>query len=216
MRSFSNAHLYLQEALFPYFEHKRYMLLNRGSGQFSRSTNFGLSTIQMSVTNYTGSVYVEFFLGIRHQLLEETLKNVTGFTNHYNDQSHTLLVSWYHIWPEVLLKRYECRNFAELDAVADILIDFLDSRGFDFLHKYRTTLALCDLLNSESNISREWAHHNYLHAFRGLLLAKLSGSSDLSVSYTNHRAYLLERGFGEKIIDSFDRMYESNNHQILN
>ncbi len=202
------AQSYLADSLLPYFEHKRYGL-HIDTHQFIRRTNFGHSSALFTVSGVSGSFYTAFFLGIRVHAVEAYLAQLFGLSAYYHFGSHTLMVSWHHIWPSALLQRYKCVNERDLDAVADIFIDFMDEKGFDFLHLYRKSDALCKLLNDHSEEAAIWTNHSYQHIFRSLAMAFMNNRPDRFDLYLSKRAYLLKRGFGQSIIEKFEQMYQS-------
>jgi hypothetical protein len=171
---------------------------------FYRSTRFGHSAIIYSIT---GGGQVEFFLGIRHHLIEEVLKSLFGNQNYYGTYSHTILPSWSHLIQESQLARISCENLNDLRSAGDKFINFMDRTGFDFLDHYRSLANLDFALNDRPSISATWANHNYQRCFRAMTSAKIRSRTDYDQVYHMHRQYLEKRGYSGEIIHKFDTTF---------
>jgi hypothetical protein len=196
----------LMESLLPYFEHKRYAPVVAWH-QFRRETSFGHSAVLFGVSPSPNGVLVEAFVGIRYQAVEAVLADLFGYGSWYGAQSHTLVVSWAHLWPEVLAQRYPCRNEAEMDALADLVVEFMDARGFDFLHTLRTLEALCQLFNEDHLRCAVLTNRAWQRCFRALVLASLQRCKNLTDLYRHHRATLLREGAAAAVLEKFDQVY---------
>jgi hypothetical protein len=205
----------LIEGLLPYFEHKRYEL-KAEKNQFIRSTNFGHSSALFAVSGFGKSVYVEFFLGLRIQEVEEHLIQIFGPSQYYHSNSHTIMTGWSNIWPSMLLRRYDCKSARDIEAITEMFIEFMDEKGFNFLDTYRKTQNLCTLLNDYKPDASNWNNHSYQHIFRALVLAHLTNRADHRDLYLTQRSYLTNRGNPKTIIEKFDCAYHNLYSAVIN
>lgn len=204
--------IHLLEYLYPYFEHKRYALLE-GNAQFKRITNFGFSSVLCSVHGEGRNTAVRFFIGLRHDLVERVLAGLFGQEGYYHSGSHTILVDARNLgWTSMGI----VQNLRDLGQEADLFIDFMDRKGFDFLNTYRR-LAACDILfNDKTETSAVWCNHQYQRCFRGMAIAHLTKHPDLALLFNQHRTYLAQRGFGGEIIRKFDVNFAKVRQPSLN
>lgn len=202
----------LIDYLYPYFEHKRYVLL-RGNTQFKRKTNFGFSSVLCSISGGDGNTSVRFFIGLRHDLIERSLAGLFGQGDYYHTASHTLLVDARKLgWTSS--GSISCQRDLELEA--DLFIDFMDRKGFSFLDTYRR-LTFCDqLFNEQREKSATWTNHQYQRCFRAMAIAHVLKRPDLEPLFERHRTYLLHRGFGGEIIRKFDTHFAPSRLPSLN
>jgi hypothetical protein len=205
----------LLELLDPYFEHKHYSKC-RGVIDFYCETNFGHSSIIISVSGNEGDEVAELFPGIRHNLVEHFLIDLFGTNAYYNTWSHSLLPSWRFLQSEMESFRLPCNTPAEIDAAIDRFIDFMDRRGFDFLNHYRELAKIDQLLNDRPKVAARWCNHNYQRCFRALATAKLLNRPDYDRMFLMNQQYMAERGFAGKIMQKFNTTFANYKDLSLN
>jgi hypothetical protein len=162
----------LSQHLHPYFDHKRYV--EKQPLMFERKTRFGSSVFIATVTGDEEMVYVKFFAGIRHDLVELTLTNTFGLDDYFRNSSYSLLVNAKNLDKELMPNALPCRHLSDMTGVGDLAIDFMDHKGFDFLNHYKHLSNLDRLYNDSSEKVAKWTNHSYLHRFRAMAIAKLS------------------------------------------
>jgi len=198
--------------LLPYFEHKRYDAA-KGHPQFRRKTNFGFSSVILQVSEQGGLSYVRFFLGLRHDLIENMLAGLFGQESYYRSESHTLLVETAKLGWKV---NDAMRDDSDIIAIGDGFIDFMDRTGFSFLDHYRR-LKACDILFNETPAkSAQWCNHQYQRCFRAMAVAHVLKRNDLGHLRAIHRTYLLSRGFSGRVVQKFDVNFAQTEHLSLN
>lgn len=196
---------YLSKYLHPYFEHKRYRL--KEELVYERSTSFGSSVFIIGISGDEEVAYLKFFLGIRHDLVENTLVNGFGLNDYFRNSSYTLLLPWSDIDPKEVPHVLPCREVQDLRAAGEWGIQFMDEKGFDFLNHYKRLEALDRVFNDKPELIARWTRHNYLHRFRAMAIAKLVNRGDYDRLFQMHRQYLESRGFAGRITQKFDTTF---------
>lgn len=210
---------HIGEYLLPYFEHKRYMP-HRGAGEFRRKTSFGRSAVYYNaVTSDTGT-FVDFHLGLRHDLVELRLSSLFGQREYYRADSCTLLVDTRKLRRVPndgrTVLRAEITSLAHLRSVCDEFIDFMDRTGFPFLEKYSSLAAVDRLYNDLPQTSSAWCNNSYQRCFRGMTIAEILRRENMEELRERHRAYLLSRGYAGRIIEKFDTNFARSGKISLN
>jgi hypothetical protein len=195
----------LRKHLEPYFDHKNYV--EKQPLIYERQTRFGSSVVIATVTGDDEMTYVKLFVGIRHHLVELTLTNTFGLDDYFKNSSFTLLVHWKNLDPEVVTAAMPCREYSDIKAVGDMIIDFMDRKGFDFLNHYKHLSNLDRLFNDRFDTIAKWNNHNYLTAFRAMAIAKLSDRNDYDRLFTKHYGYLDSRGLSGPIIEKYSSTF---------
>jgi len=205
---------YLHSYFHPYFEHKKYEA--KGQLIFERPTRFGSSVFISTVTGDEERAYIKFFLGIRHDMVENTLTNGFGLSEYFRNSSYTLLANWSDVDNQRLPSSIPCTGMSEVKSAGEWGLSFMDERGFDFLDHYRNLKALDRVFNDRPEISARWASHNYLRCFRAMAIAKIMNRTDFDRLCQMHRQYLESRGFGGAITAKFDATFARIKHLSLN
>jgi hypothetical protein len=193
----------LADVLMPYFEHKKYVW-HSDINQFIRPTRFGHAGVVANVIPSAGSYYIEFFIGIRHDLVENSLRTLWSIAPYYQKQSYTLLPSYGVLNALQNGGRFFCDKLEDIYRSADAFTHFMDMKGFDFLDHYRKLANLDYLFNEHAGIGRRWSNYSYQYSFRAMMLAKLRNRHDIDILYGIHRSFLIERGYTGSLIEKFD------------
>jgi hypothetical protein len=191
--------------LHPYFEHKSYVG-DHPSFDFLRSTRFGHSGIVCATQEYEDGIYFQFFLGIRHDIIEKQLPSILGRHEYFNTISNTLMVNSTFI-DHSMPNRSFCTSRQEVINLGNRFIDFMDRNGFSFLDHYKSLAKLNQLLNQKTSSSSAWTNHNYQRCFRGMLIAKILNDPNYDRYFLMHQQYLAERGFGGQILSRFNTTF---------
>jgi hypothetical protein len=200
-----SARNYLHQHLHPYFDYKKY--IEKGELNYERKTRFGGSTFVATVTGDEEVGYVNFFTGIRYNLVELTLKNTYGLREYFEQSSYTLLVNWKNLDRLRAASSIPFRKLSELEAIGDLAIEFMDEKGFDFLNHYKELVNLDRLFNDRSPTLAKWTNHNYYHRFRAMAIAKLRNREDYDTLFEMHREYMVSRGLSGSIVAKFDSTF---------
>lgn len=210
----NDAKSYMHSYLHPYFDHKRYG--SKGDLIFERKTRFGKSVCICTVTGDSEMAYVKFFLGVRHDLVENTLINGFGLNEYFKNSSHTLLLPWSDVDSAGLPISIPCVRMSDIKKAAERGLAFMDEKGFDFLNHYKKLESLDRLFNDKPHISSKWARHSYLRCFRAMVMAKILDRSDFDRLMQMHRQYLESRGFSGAITAKFDATFARMKRISLN
>ena len=147
----------LSQYLQPYFDHKRYV--EKQPLVYERKTSFGSSVVIATLSGDDEMAYAKLFIGIRHDLVELTLTNTFGLDDYFQNSSYSLLLHWKYVDPESIASALPCRKLKDVEAVGEMIIDFLDHRGFDFLNHYKKLSQLDHLYNDKFNKISKWTSH---------------------------------------------------------
>lgn len=206
----------LEQHLYPYFEHKKYEKADGGLN-FWRKTSFGRSEIIVNALPYENEVYVEFHLGLRHDIVENMLCDILGRSVYYNNLSLTFITNALNLDSSVSgRKRILCTTEDELIKAGDSIIDRMDRRGFDFLDRYKSLSQIDELLNDKPKTAAKLANHSYYRCFRAMVTAKILNRADYDRLYQMHTQYLSERGFNGLILQKFNATFARLKSMYLN
>lgn len=215
MKTDSAEHI-LEQHLYPYFEHKKYEKVDGGL-QFWRKTSFGRSEIIVNALPYENEVYVEFHLGLRHDIVENMLCDILGRSVYYSNLSLTFITNALNLESSVSeKKRILCTTKEEIVKAGDLIIDLMDRRGFDFLDCYKSLRRIDALLNDKPKAAAKLANHSYHRCFRAMVTAKILNRSDYDKLYHMHTQYLSERGFNGLILQKFNATFARLKSMYLN
>ncbi len=173
--------------------------------QLRRDTGFGFENVVVSVSNYEDLSMIEFFLGVRHDLVEKTAFQFTNGHKAFAPNSHTLLV------PMALLngqkiQRYKAKNIDELEA---IVLDFkqqLKEVGYDFWKANQTLAQLHELFNSEPQKPLRAVSNELIRCIKGTVISKLINNpqhEDLEDVYFHK---LSNDGTPKELLDNYLRL----------
>ncbi|MCH2214642.1 MAG: hypothetical protein MK086_05675 [Flavobacteriales bacterium] len=195
----------LSQYLQPYFDHKRYR--EKDTLRYERKTSFGSSVVMATLTGDHDMLYAKLFLGLRHDLVELTLTNTFGLEDYFQNSSYSLLLHWKYVDTAKIASALPCRNLKDLEAVGEMIIDFLDHKGFDFLNHYKKLSMLDHLYNDKFEKIAKWSSHSYLTPFRAMAVAKLMEREDYDTLFQTHRSYLESRGLSGPIIAKYEKTF---------
>jgi len=206
----------LEQHLYPYVEHKKYNKVGEAL-QFSRSTSFGRSQIIANTLPYDKEVYVEFHLGLRHDIVENMLCDILGRSAYYNNTSLTFITNALNLDPSHRgMNRILCKSEIEVLDAGEVLIDIMDHIGFDFLDRYKNLHHIDTLLNDKSKIAAKLVNHSYHRCFRAMVAAKITNRSDYDRLFQMHQQYLIKHGFSGPILDKFNTTFARLKSMFLN
>jgi hypothetical protein len=159
---------------------------------------------------------LSFHIGLRHHMVESMLAHYTSSQVHFNQSSHTLMVSWHQCSSINLPRRVVCSSERELIQATDLFMDFMDRDGFNTLDKYKSLRAADELLNDHPLLSSNWCNHSWQRCFRGMTTAKLLNRNDYERLFQMHQQYLLQRGAPGQIIEKFSTIFARLHRLSLN
>lgn len=195
----------LHQHLHPYFEYKKY--LEKSPLVFERKTSFGSSAFTASISGDSEIGYVNFFAGIRHDLVELALRNTFGLQEYFEGTSYTLLINLKNVDRQRVVASLPFKKVSEIETIGDLAIEIMDDVGFDFLNHYKSLENLDRLFNDSPTTLSKWTNHSYYHRFRAMAIANLRLREDYDKLFSSHREYLKKRGFTGPILAKFDSTF---------
>ncbi len=140
--------------------------------QLRRQTSFGFEHIVVSLSTYPEVSLLEFFIGLRHELVERTAFQFTNGHKGFAPQSHTLLVPMSLLMGQKIL-RYHIHKPEDVEAaVAQFKLQF-DEVGRAFWKQNQTIDQLHQLFNSKPLEPLPFVPNDFIRCIKGLVISKL-------------------------------------------
>ena len=195
----------LVDYLHPYFEHKGFVYIP-SQNQFQKKTNFGFHNFVFSITKEDKFYRVNFFIGLRIDLIEIPTYHLAGGLINFDRKSNTLLVPTKAIENNQSSKT-GILEYKNLEQYCDYFIDFMDRIGFDFLYTNSKISNLHHLINVNKLVSEKYYNHSFQRCFKGLVACSIVAFDELKNTYKSHLGYLDKRNCPEKYIANFEKLY---------
>jgi hypothetical protein len=173
--------------------------------QLRRNKTFGFESVVVSVSSYEDVSLVEFFLGIRHELVEKTAFQFTNGHKAFAPNSHTLLVSMALLLGKKI-QRYSLKTQDEIEGVVSDFLENLKEVGYDFWQANQSLEQLHNLFNSNPSEPLRAVSNELIRAVKGTVISKLIQNPNHEELEELYFHKLSNNGTPKEMLDNYLRL----------
>ncbi|MGB3618239.1 MAG: hypothetical protein WBA12_08970 [Catalinimonas sp.] len=160
----------------------------RAYNQFRRPTEVGFQNMILAFSAYEEETWVEAFVGVRHDQVEELAYPFTSGGYAFRKDSTTLVTSLGKLRGQTH-HRFKIQDERGLSRTVRDLQDFMVTDGLEFVERYTALHELDALFNDDPHRPCPYVFNQAHRCFRGLVMARLvarPGFAALCRAYRTH------------------------------
>ena len=196
--------LSLYEQLYHFFADYDFELLPEKK-QFRKPLLDGFQNIILSPSYANKEYWLEVNLGVRINSIEFYAQQFLDNRVDFREDANTVVTSIGKLTNNKYF-RYKITNSDEMEAVSEVLQDFMAEQGFEFLERISTLPSVDSLLNAHPNKPSKYVYNQVHRCFKGLIAAKLSHNPKFMCIMEDYYLYLDKIATKPTLIQKYDRL----------